>query len=102
MIMARRFSVLLLWDTPLHCVQQWYFLRILMWMCKLAPLVGMPQVVVVEEAAEVLEAHILSSLSQSVQHLILIGDHFQLRPKTEVWPLATRLLESVILCKTAK
>ena len=29
--------------------------------------------VVVEEAAEVLEAHIITSLSESCQHLILIG-----------------------------
>ena len=40
------------------------------------------KVVVIEEAAEVLEAHIVSSLTQSTQHLILIGDHQQLRPKT--------------------
>lgn len=42
---------------------------------------GLRQVVIVEEAAEVLEAHILTSLSSSTQHLILIGDHEQLRPK---------------------
>ena len=40
------------------------------------------KVVMIEEAAEVLEAHIVSSLTQSTQHLILIGDHQQLRPKT--------------------
>ncbi|CAM9306733.1 unnamed protein product [Pylaiella littoralis] len=44
-------------------------------------------VVVVEEAAEVLEAHILAVLTQSTQHLILIGDHLQLRPKAEVYRL---------------
>ena len=32
-------------------------------------------VVVVEEAAEVLEAHIITSLSASCQHLILIGKY---------------------------
>lgn len=32
-----------------------------------------PRVVIVEEAAEVLEAHILASLSSSCEHLILIG-----------------------------
>ena len=44
--------------------------------------------VVVEEAAEVLEAHIVTSLSASCQHLILIGDHQQLRPSTTVFKLA--------------
>ncbi|CAM9213606.1 unnamed protein product [Ectocarpus sp. 6 AP-2014] len=44
-------------------------------------------VVVVEEAAEVMEAHILAVLTQSTQHLILIGDHLQLRPKAEVYRL---------------
>ncbi|XP_054273692.1 NFX1-type zinc finger-containing protein 1-like [Macrosteles quadrilineatus] len=39
-----------------------------------------PRIVIVEEAAEVLEAHIIASLSKSCEHLILIGDHKQLRP----------------------
>jgi len=34
----------------------------------------------VEEAGQVLEAHILGSLAPSVQHLIMIGDPLQLRP----------------------
>ena len=42
------------------------------------------RVALVEEAGEVLEAHILASLSPSTQQLILIGDHLQLRPKTQV------------------
>lgn len=37
-------------------------------------------IVIVEEAAEVLEAHIISALTTSCQQLILIGDHQQLRP----------------------
>ncbi|XP_005105181.1 NFX1-type zinc finger-containing protein 1 [Aplysia californica] len=47
-----------------------------------------PRVVLVEEAAEVLEAHITTALSKHSQHLILIGDHQQLRPKTSVHSLA--------------
>uniref|UniRef100_A0ACB8F7I5 Uncharacterized protein n=1 Tax=Sphaerodactylus townsendi TaxID=933632 RepID=A0ACB8F7I5_9SAUR len=47
-----------------------------------------PRVVVVEEAAEVLEAHTLTTLSKACQHLILIGDHQQLRPSTNVYDLA--------------
>lgn len=32
-------------------------------------------IVIVEEAAEVFEAHILTSLSKDTEHIILIGDH---------------------------
>ncbi|KAI6040315.1 hypothetical protein EDC04DRAFT_3140449 [Pisolithus marmoratus] len=39
-----------------------------------------PRVLLVEEAGQVLEAHVLGSLVPSVQHLILIGDPLQLRP----------------------
>ena len=47
-----------------------------------------PKIVIVEEVAEVLEGHVLTSLPSSVQHLILIGDHFQLRPNPSVYHLA--------------
>ncbi|XP_017264129.2 NFX1-type zinc finger-containing protein 1 isoform X2 [Kryptolebias marmoratus] len=47
-----------------------------------------PRVVIVEEAAEVLEAHIITTLSQACQHLILIGDHQQLKPSATVFELA--------------
>ncbi len=40
-----------------------------------------PKIIVCEEAGEVLEAHILSALTRSTQHLILIGDPNQLPPK---------------------
>lgn len=39
-----------------------------------------PRVLLVEEAGQVLEAHVLGSLVPSVEHLILIGDPLQLRP----------------------
>jgi superfamily I DNA and/or RNA helicase len=39
-----------------------------------------PRVLLVEEAGQVLEAHILASLVPSVEHLICIGDPLQLRP----------------------
>ena len=39
-----------------------------------------PHIIFIEESAEVLEAHVIACLSESVQHLILIGDHKQLRP----------------------
>ncbi|XP_045487082.1 NFX1-type zinc finger-containing protein 1 isoform X2 [Pieris rapae] len=45
-------------------------------------------IVIVEEAAEVLEAHIVASLTMRCQHLILIGDHKQLRPSAAHYKLA--------------
>ncbi|CAJ0963463.1 unnamed protein product, partial [Mesorhabditis belari] len=44
--------------------------------------------VIVEEAAEVLEAHVLSTFLPSVEHVVLIGDHEQLRPNPSVYMLA--------------
>ena len=49
-----------------------------------------PKIVLVEEAAEVLEAHIITSLTKGCQHLILIGDHQQLRPSNAVFELAKK------------
>ena len=49
-----------------------------------------PKIVIVEEAAELLEAHIVSALNAGTQHLILIGDHKQLRPKPNEYDLAKK------------
>lgn len=49
-----------------------------------------PRIVIVEEAAEVLEAHIVTALSPQCEHLILIGDHKQLEPKPSVIQLALK------------
>ncbi|KAL7947483.1 P-loop containing nucleoside triphosphate hydrolase protein [Trichoderma barbatum] len=46
-----------------------------------------PDIVLVEEAGEILEAHVITSLSSSVKQLILIGDHKQLRPKVNNYNL---------------
>ena len=46
-----------------------------------------PAITIVEEAAEVMEAHIITSLTRGCQHLILIGDHQQLRPNPNVYNL---------------
>ncbi|XP_046846173.1 NFX1-type zinc finger-containing protein 1-like [Xenia sp. Carnegie-2017] len=46
-----------------------------------------PRVVIIEEAAELFEAHIIACLTQHCQHLILIGDHQQLRPNPSVYKL---------------
>ncbi|KAG0351896.1 hypothetical protein BGZ54_003054, partial [Gamsiella multidivaricata] len=48
-----------------------------------------PKIVICEEAGEVLESHILTALSKSTQHLILIGDHLQLRPKISTYELSS-------------
>ncbi|CAH2096457.1 unnamed protein product [Euphydryas editha] len=50
----------------------------------------MSPIVIVEEAAEVLEAHIVASLTKKCQHLILIGDHKQLRPSAAHYILAKK------------
>ncbi|KAI1065242.1 hypothetical protein LB507_001300 [Fusarium sp. FIESC RH6] len=46
-----------------------------------------PDVILVEEAGEILEAHIVTAMSASVKQLILIGDHKQLRPKVNNYAL---------------
>ncbi|KAK7476870.1 hypothetical protein BaRGS_00031873 [Batillaria attramentaria] len=49
-----------------------------------------PRVIMVEEAAQVSEAHVLSSLSPACFHLIMIGDHLQLRPAYNNFDLTAR------------
>jgi hypothetical protein len=46
-----------------------------------------PGIVIVEEAGEVLESHVLVSLSKATKQLVLIGDHLQLRPKVNNFAL---------------
>ncbi|KAH6889821.1 P-loop containing nucleoside triphosphate hydrolase protein [Thelonectria olida] len=46
-----------------------------------------PDIIMVEEAGEILEAHIITAMSPSVKQLILIGDHKQLRPKVKNYKL---------------
>lgn len=46
------------------------------------------KVVVCEEAAEVLEAHMISALMPGVEHVIQIGDHQQLRPQINNYSLS--------------
>ncbi|KAG0697526.1 P-loop containing nucleoside triphosphate hydrolase protein [Suillus ampliporus] len=46
-----------------------------------------PDVVLVEEAGEILESHILTALGANTNQLILIGDHKQLRPKVNSYAL---------------
>ena len=41
-------------------------------------------VVIVEEAAEVLESHLLAALTPHVKRLVLIGDDCQLKPRVTI------------------
>ena len=49
-----------------------------------------PKIVIVEEAAEVLESYIVSCLTAATQQLILIGDHKQLRPSPNEYYLTQK------------
>ena len=46
-----------------------------------------PGVILVEEAGEILESHILTAISSNTKQLTLIGDHKQLRPKVNNYAL---------------
>ncbi|KAI8961705.1 P-loop containing nucleoside triphosphate hydrolase protein [Daldinia sp. FL1419] len=46
-----------------------------------------PGIIVVEEAGEILESHILAAMGPSTKQLIQIGDHKQLRPKVKNFKL---------------
>lgn len=46
-----------------------------------------PGVILVEEAGEILESHILTAMSPETKQLVLIGDHKQLRPKVNNYAL---------------
>lgn len=47
-----------------------------------------PDVLLVEEAGEILESHIITSLGPGTKQMILIGDHQQLRPKVSNYDLS--------------
>ncbi|KAJ7583678.1 P-loop containing nucleoside triphosphate hydrolase protein [Mycena floridula] len=47
-----------------------------------------PGVLLVEEAGEILESHLLTACGDGTQQLILIGDHQQLRPKINNYELS--------------
>jgi hypothetical protein len=47
-----------------------------------------PEIVLLEEAGEILESHVLTAMGPETKHLILIGDHQQLRPKINNYSLS--------------
>ncbi|MCJ1248088.1 hypothetical protein MMC30_005303 [Trapelia coarctata] len=62
-----------------------------------------PKVVLIEEAAETIEANVTAACFESLQHLILVGDHQQLRGHCAVqeleghpWNLAVSLFERLV------
>ena len=64
-----------------------------------------PAVMIVEEAAEILEPQLVAVIPPSVQHLIMIGDHKQLRPTVMFNRLARHhhldvsMFERLVKCK---
>ncbi|KAF1943538.1 P-loop containing nucleoside triphosphate hydrolase protein [Clathrospora elynae] len=46
-----------------------------------------PGIILVEEAGEILESHILTAMTPATKQLVLIGDHKQLRPKVNNYTL---------------
>ncbi|CAL4077468.1 unnamed protein product, partial [Meganyctiphanes norvegica] len=49
-----------------------------------------PSIVIIEEAAEILESHVITSMTSKCKHLIMIGDHQQLKPSATVYELAKK------------
>jgi superfamily I DNA and/or RNA helicase len=47
-----------------------------------------PGIVLLEEAGEILESHVLAALAPKTKQLVLIGDHLQLRPKINEYALS--------------
>ena len=54
------------------------------------------KVVVCEEAAEVIEAHMISALVPSIEHCIQIGDHQQLRPSVTDYGLSVESIKGQV------
>ncbi|KAG0196215.1 hypothetical protein BGX28_010420, partial [Mortierella sp. GBA30] len=52
-----------------------------------------PKIMICEEASETLEAHLLCALTPTIEHLILIGDHEQLRPSMSVDDLKSKNID---------
>ncbi|PWY93542.1 AAA family ATPase [Aspergillus sclerotioniger CBS 115572] len=47
-----------------------------------------PDVILVEEAGEILESHVLTAMTANTEQVVLIGDHKQLRPKVNNYNLS--------------
>lgn len=63
--------------------------------------------ILVEEAAEIVEAHVVAALPATAQRLIMIGDHQQLRPKVnnydlQVFQVSPAPLDHRVACNTLR
>ena len=47
-----------------------------------------PKIIIIEEAGQVLESHILACLTPNLEQLVLIGDHQQLKPTVSTYEMA--------------
>ena len=47
---------------------------------------------IVEEAAEIIEGQLISVLPPSIEHLVMLGDHMQLKPRLNVYKLRKKYL----------
>ncbi len=56
-----------------------------------------PKIMLIEESGQVLESHILASLTPNLEQLILIGDHQQLKPSVTTYDLAKKFNLNVSL-----
>lgn len=63
-----------------------------------------PKVVLIEEAGETLEAPVVAACIESLEHLVLVGDHKQLRPHCHVsrlegppWNMNVSLFERLVM-----
>jgi hypothetical protein len=56
------------------------------------------KVLISEEAGEVQEAHLLTAMLPSIEHVILIGDHMQLRPQVQNYALSSESTEGKQYC----
>ena len=52
-----------------------------------------PCAVIVEEAAEIIEGQLISVLPPSIQHLVMLGDHQQLKPCLNCYKLKDKNLD---------
>ena len=54
-----------------------------------------PSIIFVEEASEILEPQLLVMLELTIQHLIMIGDQYQLSPRIACYELERKYVLSV-------
>ena len=52
-----------------------------------------PCAVIVEEAAEIIEGQLVSVLPPSIQHLVMLGDQEQLKPRVNCYQLKKKRLD---------